>query len=309
MKQAIRAAVAKSAFLHYLYILYCTRKIRKKTNFRAVFLSRQGANFENHSEILRKVAARRNTREQKICHIIGSGWSLNSSHGSIDDDALIMGCNFSALLPLHYDFYFVEFGGWDVAEIAKRHLALVSELVQTNTDLVYFKNIWEEKNDIDFMSQHWANSVVFTKDFVVPCLAPEFLEQSLRYCLKESTEFVPQYCSTALTLIFIAFQSGFRNIVLHGIDFGGKYFFEDDDFDGDLTHAPPQEERSEYYSATKSSDQAHPTSHDDVGLEACIPVINKLLKERGATLFCATNKSPLSKYLPVYNDSKRALED
>lgn len=303
MKQAIRAVVRKSLFLHYLYILYRVFKHKKKTNLRAGILSRQGANLENHSEILQKVAARRNARGQEICHIIGSGWSLNSSHGSIDDGALIMGCNFSALLPLRYDFYFVEFGGRGVAEIAKRHLALVRELVRSNTDLVYFKNIWEEKNDIDFMLQHWAGSVAFIKDFVVPCLAPEFLEQSLRYCLKESTEFVPQYCSTALTLIFIAFQSGFKNIVLHGVDFGGRYFFEEDDFDGDLTYAPPEQEGSEYYITTKSSDQAHLTSQDDVGLEACIPVLYKLLRERGATLFSATTKSPSSKYLPVYNYS------
>ncbi len=49
---------------------------------------------------------------------------------------------------------------------------------------------------------------------------------------------MPQFISTVVTGIFVAYHLGFEKIVVHGVDFGGKYFYDSDDFTGDINLRP-----------------------------------------------------------------------
>ena len=264
-------------------------------------ISRKDVPICSREDLLSLVRWRADQKNSSVCHIIGSGWSLNDSCQRINKNDFVIGFNFSALLKLQYDLYFVEFGGEKVADIAERHIALVDQNVLPCTDLIFFKNMWEDKNDPEFILKHWAPRAKLIKDFFSPCLKANLLDQALSLCLEDKSDFLPQYCSTAITSIFVAYFAGFKDIVLHGVDFGGNYFFEEPSFVGDLKYAPPSKGQSSFYAPTMSSTTVHSTAAGEVGMKSALPILSALLKGKGVALYSASSSSPLSKVLPVYD--------
>ncbi|MFJ4055421.1 hypothetical protein ACIPZC_18485 [Pseudomonas sp. NPDC089743] len=253
----------------------------------------------SRGEIVGKIKERTIWKSSEVCHVVGSGWSLNRSKIEIEKNDFVIGFNYAGIYDLNYDAYFVEFGGIGVSKVAISHKNIVDNVVSKSTDIILFKNLWESKNDKYFIEKKWGQSVKYAKDYVVPCIREASLKGILENCLNESGMYLPQYTSTALTCVFLMYFSGYKSIVLHGIDFGGQYFYEASDFDGDRDYCPQLEVSDKFYKAT-TINTVHPTATSSVGMKTAIPILASLLAHRGVTLYAAHESSPLSSFLPVY---------
>ncbi len=254
-------------------------------------LSAQGL----YSEVLSLSSS---AKKSDTAHIIGSGWSLKHSIEKIPAQDFVMGFNYAALAPIKFDMYFIEFAGKGVLKTMNNQLALLAKYVIPDQTLLYFKNTWEDKNDLEHM-RLLVNEVKYVKDVLVPCLSPEMLEISLRTCIENKSEFIYQYASTAITLALIAYHCDFKNVVLHGVDFSGQYFFELPEMKCREKYVPDGSV-GEHYKKTNGMNSVHITSASPIGMKEALPILRNLFGERGLRLMSACTESPSSISLPVY---------
>ena len=66
-------------------------------------------------------------------------------------------------------------------------------------------------------------SVVFDKVFYYPNAKKLFARPSM---------IMPQYGTSSITAVMLAYHAGFKNIVVHGIDFTGPHIYHDQDLQG-----------------------------------------------------------------------------
>jgi len=250
-------------------------------------------------ELKNEALIRIKSKDSKIAHIIGSGWSLNKTIDLVDKSDFVIGFNFAPLSKLDLDIYFIEFGGYKFSETSDFHRMLAEKVVIPSGGNVYFKNIWEERNDVKYIKNHIKGKYPLIKDYLVPCLSIDNIQQSLEVCLNNDSNFVTQIRSTAITSVFLAYYLGFRKIILHGIDFGGGYFFEHDDFDGNK-HYAELAQKCMYNKPLQTNEQQHPSALREVGMKQLLPVLKKLLCEKGVYLYTSSSISPSSIILPVY---------
>jgi len=309
IKTNIKNIISGYGLFHYLYTIYSISVIKIKTLKSINYLRKKRLSVVEYKDLL-KHAGLVGIRKNKfgICHIIGSGSSLNNSKKIIGKNDFVIGNNFAALCELDYDLYFVEFGGRQIHEISKSHIDIVKKKVLNKTSAVYFKNLWEDKNDVEYIAKNWANYVSYIKDYIVPCLSYERLEQVLRFSLNEKNKWLPQYTSTVITAVYVAYNLGYKHIVLHGVDFGGNYFYDADGFEGDSSLLPDKNKldynssKSYRDSANKNNVYTHPTAKGSIGMKSILPILFKILEEKNVTLYSSTSCSKSSEYLPVWND-------
>ena len=103
----------------------------------------------------------------KVCHIIGSGWSVEKSRDLIfAEDAYVIGFNFACLADIPFNLYFVEFGGYECQDIAyaqKRALDKFNINPENNTKVI-FKNLWQSRNDLEFALKLYGDQVDYARD-------------------------------------------------------------------------------------------------------------------------------------------------
>jgi hypothetical protein len=302
----LRKIVSRSPKLHSVYSAYSFKKqhtfLHEKAHESGVSQS-----LVSRKQVVEEVRRRKEKKNTSVCHIIGSGWSLNQSAEKINPQDFTIGFNYAAIADLDFDAYFFEFGGQKVKEISDNHIVLAREKVNSKTDLVYFKNIWEGKNDIDFISSNWLDLARPVMDHLHVALDKRHLSHVLECCLSDRSEYIPQLCSTVVTAVVLAYQAGFKEIVIHGLDFGGQYFYECMESDVDPKFLPPLNPVSGFYRKTSKTD-VHPTALADVGMRDIVPVLHGLLQRKGIELMCGYENSPSSEYLPVYRNNQRACK-
>lgn len=241
--------------------------------------------------------------EHTSCHIIGSGWSLAESMVlARKKDAYTVGFNFSCLSGLEFDAYFIEFGGPKCADIAEKQKDSLSAFQSNIKGHLLFKNLWEEKNEIGYATRLYRNEATFIRDISIPCFHERYLDVSASLYLKPDWTYLRQYKSSALTAINFARYLGFRQIVLHGIDFGGGYFFDLPGFSHVRELTPPQTNSLAYNQNTRANQ--HPTARTNTGIDQMLPFVEKALRDEGTQIYAATRSSPLSGLLPVFADVK-----
>lgn len=130
------------------------------------------------------------------------------------------------MLDLHFDLYFVESGGCKIPLRSRAQQKLCQEVVKNHTDLIVFKNIWEFPNDLKYCLNNLIDDYYYLADCVVPALnsSDEELARLVGRLTASSGIFMQQYCSTAISMICVAYNLGFKKIVLHGVDLGGPHF-------------------------------------------------------------------------------------
>jgi len=298
MRRSLKNAVVRSEFLHGLF---CSYELKKYENgLLKKSLDSELINFFlTRKEVVEEITLRKVERGSDVCHVIGSGWSLNQSISKIDEGDFVIGFNYAGIADIDFDVYFFEFGGGKVSEISRNHLAIARKKIIGTTNLIYFKNIWEDKNDIDFIASQWLEFARPVKDHPYTVLDKRHLRKTLSQCLGDETDYIPQLRSTVVTATILAFQAGFRKIVIHGLDFGGQYFYECMDRETDISFLPPPKPVSGFYGKT-NKDNVHPTAASHIGMRDIILEIYGLLKERDTVLMCGSANSPSSQYLPVY---------
>ena len=215
---------------------------------------------------------------------------------------MTIGFNYAAIADIKFNVYFFEFGGLGVREISNNHLELARSKVVKETDLIYFKNVWENKNDVDFISSYWLDIARPIMDHLYPVYDKRYIEHILTRCMEDQSDFIPQLCSSVITSIILAYQAGFKKIVIHGLDFGGQYFYENMNSRVNPLFLPPPKPVSGYYGKT-SKTSVHPTASAEVGMRDIIPVLSRLLEKNQVSLMCANADSPSHEYLPVYTEN------
>tara|TARA_B100000749_G_scaffold272876_1_gene255196 strand:+ start:2379 stop:3311 length:933 start_codon:yes stop_codon:yes gene_type:complete len=297
-KNSIKNIISASPRLHAVYGSYALSK-QHRALFKKIGNSTVKQSLLDRRTVTQQIRQRKEKKRSKVCHIIGSGWSLNESLKEISPQDFVIGFNYAAISDLEFDAYFFEFGGQKVEEISNNHLDLARVKVKNQTDLIYFKNIWEGKNDTDFISSHWMGLARPVMDHLYVTLDKRHLNQTLASCLNDRSEYIPQICSTVVTAVILAYQAGFERIVIHGLDFGGQYFYECMEADIDPRFLPPPKPVSGFYGKTNKAD-VHPTAQATVGMRDIVPVLHDLLDQKGVEMMCGYEHSPSSAYLPVY---------
>lgn len=238
-----------------------------------------------------------------VCHVIGSGWSLNKSLHKISTDDFVIGFNYSGLSDLRFDVYIAEFGGYSVSNASFDHYKIATELLKREKPpLILFKNVWEWKNDINFLNAYWVNVAWFVRDRIYPLPSKKNLFKVLDLMMKDSSIYFPQCVSTVIFSILLAYKAGFSSIVVHGVDFGGRYFYECDGFVPAIPVFPNAAPQSGFY-GSRSDFSSHPTSTGRVKLQDLLLSLNSLFLAQERGLYCGTSLSPSSQFLPVYKSN------
>jgi hypothetical protein len=239
--------------------------------------------------------------QYSACHIIGSGWSLEKSiELAQEENAYRIGFNFACLSGLKFDTYFVEFGGYLCEDITIRQIKALDHYLDVKNTSIYFKNLHEKRNNIEYANEKYGQRVRFIRDILVPCLDKKYLHDAVNLIFKKDDHYLRQAISTAITCIVYARLLGFKKIVLHGIDFRGKYFFDLPEFSSSHEFRPPTSNKIAY-SKHKREKGIHYTNIRNINLKQILPFIQQKLLDEGVTLYSATSDSPSSEILPVYH--------
>ena len=274
--------ISNFIFIHiYLYILYLY-SLKPFYKFRSIKVYKMG-------ETLKLI----DTKSKKTCHIIGSGWSLNYSKNRITQEGFVIGFNFAAISDLVFDLYVIEV----CSNKSRRAKELSDSLSSLSSKLfnvpIIVKNLYFGV-DPKYLYESWSNLCLPVYDIHVPCFSDKYLKTSIKILFEDNTIFLRQLNSTTITSIALAYRLGFKKIIVHGLDFGGPYFFDSDSFEGSFELRPSYEICKKY-----EKNERHYTARAEVAIEKIMEAIKIYLNENGVEIFSATKDSPLSKILPV----------
>jgi hypothetical protein len=236
----------------------------------------------------------------KTCHIIGSGESVLSSIATIDNNNdFIIGFNYAGFLPLKFDVYFVEvathIGNQSIS--SSLHEELFSGVCSSKRPKVYVKCLWQEQNwSSDFIRSSYGGDLGVLLDIFpdFPLLARSQVINVARQRLmsrRRNTYFL-NGASSAIFSVLFAYQMGFRNIVVHGVDFVGAHYFHSKDL---VETALVNKVRGlcPYVPASASHGAGRFMSLE-------WPHVVTALAKHGVTVYAGSNTSLFSTYAPVY---------
>jgi len=237
----------------------------------------------------------------KTCHIIASGSTLFSSIKKIDiEHDKIIGFNFCGLSGLLCDLYLCE-----IANEYTRETALISDfqlrLAFASTKqngLVVLKNLLEKNLDGKYIKRKYPAGTKVLKDIWAP-IDPMSTDENDHRRLVEvlfqyDPVFIRQRITTALTAIGIASHSGFKNIVVHGLDFEGRHFYCHPSLEW------PSYASCELKNMLVSSSASSKNSQQYYKAMPLIKHISAHLNQRKITLYAGSQLSLSAKHLPVY---------
>lgn len=296
-KEKIKRTLFRNYFFHRIVTGFNIMKIKKKIDQVEKEAREIGIVLYGPECVQKK------HQKSKICHIVGSGWSVEESKKIISSQPkdFVIGFNFSCLLGVKFDIYMLEFGGQACKEIAASQKKAFDRFVNKNNTTTLFKNLWEDKNDIKYAYNLYGDDVYYVRDISIPCFHERYLPQSISKLFEKNVKYFMQFKSTVTTCISVARYLGFKEIVLHGIDFGGGYFFDRAEYNDYELFKPPVGDNSHAYRASiRAKDSVHPTAASASGVKNALPVIREKLLEEGISLYCASSSSPCAKVLPVF---------
>ncbi|MEE3636766.1 hypothetical protein UIA24_21305 [Pseudomonas sp. AL 58] len=233
-----------------------------------------------------------------VCHIIGSGWSAADSVKDIDfEKDYVVGFNFSGLMSIDFDLYLYELCSDDERrfKISKAQKLLVHKLKVEQSGAKFFaKNLWESKNSIFSFARHYGGDVVFLNDCATKITGDKSAGLYARALLSSTSKVYVQSISTVLICVDIAVQLGFKNIKLHGIDFGGPHFYDD--------HLPSDPLVGRILSLIKKEKpvalgDVHKTNTGRYSLSDALVFLKKTLAQSGVDISVANKLSPAFKVL------------
>lgn len=290
----------------YLFKFFLIRKIiikrhfslhKKRLKLIEKYASKLGINFYSPKDFYSVDINKYNS-----CHIWGSGSTANQTRQIIKNkkDIFNIGFNLSAILDLKFNFYFIENAQQNNQQLIDIQKQLIENILVPSKCVVLMKNIWQEKNNFELALETFNNHVRFIRDLTIPHYGNSdiIINECTKKLFEKDDNYFRQSCTTVITAIIFAYNLGFKKIVLHGVDFGGGYFYDDVSENYDKKYIPKKRwsYESEEFNKKWRRNDSHPTSGC---LIPFIKNISNLLNEKGVDLYCSTHKSPLSQYLRV----------
>ena len=225
-------------------------------------------------------------KRNDVCHVIATGYSAVDAYNSgvVQPGDYIIGINFAAFLPYQFDFYFFEevFGSCDfrkprtkgITELLNKRKDNIPNLVYKNAQLVDIKMMAACIPDVKF-------SVVYDRQFVY---------QNVKKLFAPPSVIMPQYSSSTITAIMLAYHAGFKNIVVHGLDFSGPYLYHDEDVQKQAGISAP--------TPYVTKDVKHITA---AGQEAIWPKLMQTFAEKNVNVYSASPNSNFCMYAKSYS--------
>ena len=248
-------------------------------------------------EIIARERANRGDRE--VCHIVGSGWSLAESIGSIRPEDYVVGYNLAALTGRRFDAYHMERIDERVPGINQFYRSMIEASGQ---DRAYVKNLYELRASAEVINYHLSYGCIPYKTMGAGGYFGLGRERALcEYLLRGGGSYLLQYRSSLMLFAVLYALAGFRTLVLHGQDLSGPYFF-------DVVEFPLARELAPRACGILPSEPApltalHPIDQpfrNEPRIVDVLPAMVEVLAERGVALTCATGSSPIAAYCPVY---------
>lgn len=226
--------------------------------------------------------------EGRICHILGSGMSVNKSYININKNDYVIAINASGILPLKIDMYIRESTSIHrSSDFKKKNVVLSNKLFdkvkRDNPNAVLImKNMWKT-NVNPKIYDTTPSRLNILPEILLPFDMPQEFEPLNRFVidfiLNQEKMCIIQIISSVLTAITIAYKAGFQDIRIHGLDGQGSHFFHSDIFyeqcdvrDRDILLKlkeliPPQEENFNYAPGSKAKDM--------------FPIFKEILNQQG----------------------------
>ena len=167
--------------------------------------------------------------KKRICHIIGSGDSLNRSKSLIMENDFVLGFNFSALAEFDFDLYMIEFYGENCKNISDKQLKVIERFLNPSAKII-LKHSLHERNDFNYLRKNYRNKkLLILKEVLVKCLSVDSHKYICKKLLLKTGTF-NQFSSSLIVALDIAFKLDFDKIILHGVDLEGPYFFQNNNY-------------------------------------------------------------------------------
>ncbi len=238
-------------------------------------------------------------KKSDTIHIIGAGQSVLKSIGLITDDDLVVGMNFSALLPnVTFDYYFVDCCSFErFRTTQKMHTLVGSKDIQA-----YPRNLLDSSNSLMLgLFLYGFKSIYREKTFKLNPESIDYNKIAERVLLESSQRFI-NIGSTAITCIQLGYKLNIKNIVLHGVDLGGSYFFDKVDFEHNKNLTPDQRDAGGYNKRYRKKDAF--SEKPNINLSNLIVAFQSALCRRGYNLYLAVPEGALATKLPIYKHEK-----
>lgn len=254
----------------------------------------------NYKELVDLIKIQSN--KVSTCHIIASGSSVLDSYQKINKNDIVIGFNFSALLDLKFDLYFVEIGTEESKSLSifseVQHQLLNSNLAKIKN--IIYKNIWQNNIDISYISRKNSFPILVIKDIYLNTIWSEFefldAKIILENLLAKDEDFMKQSFTTTLTCLILAIHCSFKNVILHGWDFFGPHFYCSDSVQWPLETT---KSNIEYLKNASLNNNVHLTYEKKLLL--VLKQLKKISKKNKINIYSGSNKSYLSNIFPVYN--------
>ncbi|MAD56963.1 MAG: hypothetical protein CMK44_00130 [Porticoccus sp.] len=241
-------------------------------------------------------------KHYKSCHIWGSGGSADFTKNYIKnrDDFFHIGFGFSCLLEIEYNFYLIENASNKNLKLIESQNKALSKFINKNKTTLVFKNLWQKKNDPNVAYENYKEDAFFIRDLIVPHynMSDFAINNTIDKLLINDPNYFREACSSVITSIIFAKFLGFKEIVLHGIDLTGNYFFDKAYYKENSTDCIPPHVENIYDKDWRSNKDKHPTANC---LEVMLPKLRDKLKlDYNINLLSASKKSGSSKYLNTF---------
>lgn len=241
-------------------------------------------------------------KKYDTCHIWGSGSSADLSKNLVKNKSNFfhIGFGFACLLNLNFKYYFIENASKNLIDTMTSQNKAIDYFLKKTKTKILFKNLWQDKNDIDFAIDHYSEKVFFIRDIIVP----HYINSSkvLDYTIEKLFIHDPIYfrgaCSTIINSIIFAKFLGFKKIVLHGVDFYGNYFFDEPKYQKKFPDMIPPYKKNIYNKKWRKQNSKHPSGDC---LELILPKLKVFLKNQfDIELLSSIKDSGSSKYLNTF---------
>jgi hypothetical protein len=173
-------------------------------------------------------------KKHKRCVILGSGSSVIDtidylSRSNVRYDAYT--ANFGIYLPVVPVLATLELAA-DTNFSENVRSSILSEgvkRIQEKGSLVIFKNLQHDRVDRKYVLKNYDLSRVYGVMDI--CLNQSFSSDVVRkFVTKKNSFFLVQYINSIYTLVHLAELAGYEEILISGVDGGGKHFYIDNSF-------------------------------------------------------------------------------
>ncbi len=185
-------------------------------------------NSLNKAQIINYLSRLRIKKNTKSISFLGSGESALNSLKILSSKDVIIGGNLTCLLPIYQDVYFTEWCGKGHAKLIP-HLNNIYTKRSNYIGLLINKSLSQKHNQIPYLKE-FSLTKYYLYEASRAILHKKDINIFINEALNKKRWFVTQSLSSLFTAISLAYLSGYKEINLFGVDFGGQYFWDTEKF-------------------------------------------------------------------------------